>query len=155
MTLHATHGLEPRCPIRMPTQRAGPSMRRWSPFSPLPATAKWPKGAFGVQPFANAEASLTVFAPRGEDRQAADFDRAQMHGDAAELLRLLADDHVLYNSSDKVVGKAEFIRDYAGMKLQPFTVEDETIRVFGDAAVLAGVATLQGIDIASGEAFSS
>ena len=85
---------------------------------------------------------------------AADFDRAQMRSDAAELRRLLADDYVLYNSSGKVEGKEEFIRDYAGMKLQPFTVEDETIRVFGDAAVLAGVATLQGIDIASGEAFS-
>ncbi len=93
----------------------------------LPATAKWPKGAFGVQPFANADASLSVFAPRGEDRHAADFDRAQMRSDAAELQRLLADDHVLYNSSGKVEGKAEFIRDYAGMKLQPFTVEDETI----------------------------
>ena len=82
-----------------------------------------------------------------ELRQAvADFDRAQLHSDAAELKRLLADDYVLYNSSGKVENKADFIRDYAGMNLQPFTVEDETIRVFGDAAVLAGVATLSGTD---------
>jgi ketosteroid isomerase-like protein len=88
-------------------------------------------------------------------RQAvADFDRAQLHSDAAELQRLLADDYVLYNSQGRVEGKADFIRDYAGMKLQPFAVEDETIRVFGDAAVLAGVATLSGTDLASDEAFS-
>ena len=85
---------------------------------------------------------------------AADFDRAQLHSDTGELQRLLADDYVLYNSQGKVEGKEEFIRDYAGMKLRPFTIEDETIRVFGDAAVLAGVATLSGTDIASGEAFS-
>ena len=104
-------------------------------------------GATDADPHAQLPAELR--------QAAADFDRAQMRSDAAELQRLLADDYVLYNSSGKVEGKEEFIRDYAGMKLQPFTVEDETIRVFGDAAVLAGVATLQGIDIASGEAFSS
>ena len=87
-------------------------------------------------------------------RAAADFDRAQLRSDTAALQRLLADDYVLYNSQGKVENKADFIRDYAGMKLQPFAVEDETIRVFGDAAVLAGVATLSGTDIASGEAFS-
>lgn len=85
---------------------------------------------------------------------AADFDRAQLRSDTAELARLLADDYVLYNSSGKVEHKAEFIHDYAGMKLQPFTVEDETIRLFGDAAVLAGVATLSGTDVATGETFS-
>lgn len=85
---------------------------------------------------------------------AADFDRAQLHSDTVELQRLLADDYVLYNSAGNTETKAEFIRDYAGMKLQPFTIEDETIRLFGDAAVLAGVATLSGTDIASGEAFS-
>ncbi|GAA5009798.1 nuclear transport factor 2 family protein [Pseudoluteimonas lycopersici] len=103
-------------------------------------------GASDADPHASVPADLR--------QAAADFDRAQLHSDATELQRLLADDYVLYNSSGKVENKADFIRDYAGMKLQPFTVEDETIRVFGDAAVLAGVATLGGTDIASGEAFS-
>jgi len=101
-----------------------------------------------------ADADPRAQLPADLRRAVADFDRAQLHSDVAELQRLLADDYVLYNSSGTVEGKDEFIRDYAGMKLQPFAVEDETIRVFGDAAVLAGVATLGGTDLASGEAFS-
>ena len=38
---------------------------------PLPATAKWPEGVFDARLFANGDASLSLFAPRGEDRQAA------------------------------------------------------------------------------------
>ena len=38
---------------------------------PLPATAKWPDGVFDAQVFANGDASLSLFAPHGEDRQAA------------------------------------------------------------------------------------
>jgi len=37
---------------------------------PLPATAKWPDGVFDIEVFARAGASLELFAPRGEDRQA-------------------------------------------------------------------------------------
>ena len=38
---------------------------------PLPATARWPDGVFDVQVFANGDASLSLFAPRGADRQTA------------------------------------------------------------------------------------
>jgi len=38
---------------------------------PLPATAKWPGGVFDMQVFANGDASLSLFAPRGGDRQTA------------------------------------------------------------------------------------
>ena len=112
----------------------------------LYATTAFAAGATDADPHASVPAELR--------QAAADFDRAQLHSDAAELQRLLADDYVLYNSQGRIEDKADFIRDYAGMKLQPFKVEDETIRGFGDAAVLAGVATLSGTDIASGEAFS-
>lgn len=88
-------------------------------------------------------------------RQAvADFDRAQLHSDVAELERLLADDYVLYNSQGQVEDKRRFIEDYRGMRLEPFHVEDETIRLLGDAAVMAGVATLKGTDLASGQPFT-
>jgi len=125
-------------------------MNRRSILNLLAATA------MSAAPFVASGADTDPHAQLPTDlRQAvADFDRAQLHSDTAELGRLLADDYVLYNSAGKVEDKAAFIRDYAGMKLQPFTVEDETIRVFGDAAVLAGVATLSGTDIASGKAFS-
>lgn len=112
----------------------------------LCAATAFPAGAAGADPHAGLPTEL---------RQAvADFDRAQLHSDVAELERLLADDYVLFNSQGKVESKADFLHDYAGLKLQPFAVEDETVRVFGDAAVLAGVATLSGTDLASGEAFS-
>jgi mannose-6-phosphate isomerase-like protein (cupin superfamily) len=38
---------------------------------PLPATAKWPEGVFDLQVFANGDASLSLFAPRGGDFQTA------------------------------------------------------------------------------------
>jgi oxalate decarboxylase/phosphoglucose isomerase-like protein (cupin superfamily) len=38
---------------------------------PLPATAKWPDGVFDLRVFANGDASLSLFAPRGGDRQTA------------------------------------------------------------------------------------
>jgi len=52
------------------------SATRWTPDAalaslPLPASAKWPDGVFDVQVFANGDASLSLFAPRGEDRQTA------------------------------------------------------------------------------------
>ena len=78
-------------------------------------------------------------------RQAvADYDRAQAQGDVVALRRLLADDYVLQNSSGKVDHKADFLRDATTTTFDPFTVEDETLRVWRDGALLAGVATLHG-----------
>ena len=38
---------------------------------PLPATAKWPQGVFDTEVFASPGLRLSLFAPRGEDRQSA------------------------------------------------------------------------------------
>lgn len=110
-------------------------------FLALPLVA----GAQAGNPHAHLPADL--------QRAVSDFDRAQLHSDGAELQRLLADDYVLYNSGGRVENKADFIRDYAAMKLQPFHVEDETVRYWSNGAVLAGVATLSGTD--GGKAFSA
>ena len=64
----------------------------------LCATTTFPTGATGVDPHAGLPADLR--------QAAADFDRAQLHSDAAELQRLLADDYVLYNSGGKVDSSA-------------------------------------------------
>lgn len=77
-------------------------------------------------------------------RAVADYDRAQAQGDVAALRRLLADDYVLQNSAGKVDRKADFLRDAATTTFDPFTVEDETLRLWRDGALLAGVATLHG-----------
>ena len=60
-------------------------------------------GASDADPHAQLPAELR--------QAAADFDRAQLHSDAAELQRLLADDYVLYNSQGRIEDKADFIRD--------------------------------------------
>lgn len=73
-----------------------------------------------------------------------EYDRAQAQGDVAALQRLLADDYVLQNSAGKVDHKTDFLRDAATTTFDPFTVEDETLRVWRDGALLAGVATLHG-----------
>ena len=51
-----------------------------------------------------------------------DYDEAQVHGNKAELRRLVADDYTLVNSSGHVQTKAELIKDYTtpGYKIEPF-----------------------------------
>ncbi|PWK92273.1 nuclear transport factor 2 family protein [Fulvimonas soli] len=79
-------------------------------------------------------------------RAVAEFDHAQIHGDGAALRRLLAADYVLVNSRALIEDKADFIRDYTapGYRLQPYTVEDEVIRLWPGGAVMAGAVTLEG-----------
>jgi ketosteroid isomerase-like protein len=76
------------------------------------------------------------------------YDDAQIKGDEAALRDLLADDYVLVNSRGHRQTKGELIADYTkpGFKLQPFTVEEPVELVWGDGAVMGGVATLRGID---------
>jgi hypothetical protein len=77
-----------------------------------------------------------------------DYDEAQVHGNRAELERLVADDYSLLNSSGVVQSKAELIADYTapGYKIEPFVVREPIEKVWSDGAVMAGVATLKGVD---------
>ena len=77
-----------------------------------------------------------------------DYDEAQIHGNKAELERLLANDYTLINSRGLVEGKAELIAEYTapGYKIEPFVVRDPIEKVWSDGAVMGGVATLTGID---------
>jgi hypothetical protein len=83
-----------------------------------------------------------------------DYDEAQVHGNRAELERLVADDYSLVNSSGAVQTKAQLIADYTapGYKIEPFVVREPIEKVWSDGAVMAGVATLKGID--GGKPFS-
>lgn len=82
-----------------------------------------------------------------------DCDQAQIKGDRAELQRLLADDYLLWNSAGLKQNKAKLIADYTapGFKLEPFTVREPVESVWGDGAVMGGIATLRGVD--GGKAF--
>jgi hypothetical protein len=77
-----------------------------------------------------------------------DYDEAQIHGNKAELQRLVADDYTLVNSSGRVQNKAELITDYTtpGYKIEPFEIQQPVEKVWSDGAVMGGVVDLRGID---------
>jgi ketosteroid isomerase-like protein len=79
-------------------------------------------------------------------KAAADYDQAQIHSDRAGLEKALADDWVLANSAGKTQTKQDFITESVapGSSVEPYTVQDETIRVWGDGATLAGLVDYKG-----------
>jgi hypothetical protein len=83
-----------------------------------------------------------------------DYDEAQIHGNKAELQRLVADDYTLVNSSGRVQSKAELIADYTtpGYKIEPFEIMQPVEKAWSDGAVMGGVVNLRGID--GGKPFS-
>jgi hypothetical protein len=83
-----------------------------------------------------------------------EYDEAQVHGDRAELERLVADDYTLVNSRGLVQTKKDLIAEYTtpGYKIEPFVVREPIEKVWNDGAVMGGVATLKGVD--GGKPFS-
>ncbi|HEY4146907.1 nuclear transport factor 2 family protein [Pinirhizobacter sp.] len=79
-------------------------------------------------------------------RAAADYDQAQIHSNRAGLEKALADDWILANTAGKTQTKQQFIAESVapGSSVEPFTVQDETIRVWGDGATLAGLVDYKG-----------
>jgi ketosteroid isomerase-like protein len=77
-----------------------------------------------------------------------DYDEAQIHGDKAALLRLVADDYTLVNSSGRIQNKSELIADYTapGYKIEPFEIMEPVEKVWSDGAVMGGVVDLRGIE---------
>ena len=77
-----------------------------------------------------------------------DYDAAQIHGNKAELQRLVADDYTLVNSSGRIQSKAELIADYTapGYKIEPFEIQQPVEKVWSDGAVMGGVVDLRGTE---------
>lgn len=77
-----------------------------------------------------------------------DYDEAQIHGNEAELQRLVADDYTLVNSTGRIQNKAELIADYTtpGYKIEPFEILEPVEKVWNDGAVMGGVVNLKGTD---------
>ena len=77
-----------------------------------------------------------------------DYDQAQIEGNRAALVRLLADDYTLVNSAGKTETKAQFVAESTApdFKLEPFVVKEAVEKVWSDGAVMGGVAHLKGVD---------
>ena len=92
--------------------------------------------------------ALAAEIPADLKKAVHDYDEAQIHGNGAELARLLADDYTLINSRGLVQTKKDLIDEYTapGYKIEPFVVREPIEKVWNDGAVMAGVATLKGVD---------
>jgi ketosteroid isomerase-like protein len=77
-----------------------------------------------------------------------DYDEAQIHGDGAELRRLVADDYTLVNSTGRIQSKAELIADYTapGYEIEPFEILEPVEKVWSDGAVMGGLVNLRGTE---------
>ncbi|MGH9837108.1 MAG: nuclear transport factor 2 family protein [Blastocatellia bacterium] len=77
-------------------------------------------------------------------------ERAQaiVRGDAATLERIYADDFSNVGSSGAVRNKEQLIADNksGALKVESQTLDNVNVRVYGDAAIVTGLATLKGED---------
>lgn len=72
------------------------------------------------------------------------FDRAQVRADTGTLARLVTSDYVLVNSDASMDFKPKYLADFLlpGLKMDPYVIEDRIEKIWGDAAVIAGVQRL-------------
>ncbi|HEV8333689.1 MAG TPA: nuclear transport factor 2 family protein [Steroidobacteraceae bacterium] len=73
-----------------------------------------------------------------------DYDRATVSNDVAALANLVADDYVLVNSDSTLQDKQSYLEDFKvpGFKLDPYELQQQVHKVWGDAALLAGIVRL-------------
>ena len=105
--------------------------------------------ALAAVPALAADAPMPAYpgVPADLAKAAIAFDRAQVKADGAALKDLLADDYLLINSQDQRETKAQFIADYTapGFTMNPFTIDDQVIKVWADGAILGGAVTATGM----------
>src|SRR4029434_7172845 len=72
------------------------------------------------------------------------YDHATVSNDIAALANLVADDYVLVNSDSSLQDKKSYLEDCEapGFKLDPYELQQQVFKVWGDAALLAGVVRL-------------
>ena len=73
-------------------------------------------------------------------RQSEAWDKAIVRKDKAAIAANMSDDFRQIGSSGDVANKAEFVRDLTSddITIDPYTVEDFNVRVYGDVALLNG-----------------
>jgi hypothetical protein len=99
-------------------------------------------------------AALGIELPPDLAKAVKDYDEAQIHGNRAELERLVAGDYTLLNSSGTFQDKAGLIADYTapGFSIEPFEILEPVEKVWSDGAVMGGLVHLKGKD--GGKAFA-
>lgn len=87
--------------------------------------------------------------------QADAWDKAIVAKNAAAIAANLAPDFTQIESGGAVIGRDEFIKDLLdpALVIDPYTVEDFAVRVYGDTALLTGRIRMTGS--AEGKRFSS
>lgn len=95
--------------------------------------------------------SQTTTDQNGSDEQALralerEWGKAHVQRDRATIDGLLADDFIGTNFFGKVADKAKYIELHVSVerKFETFETEDVEVRIYGNAAVLAGLVTLKG-----------
>lgn len=84
----------------------------------------------------------------GSDEQAIlqlerDLQAAALKSDTTLFERVATDDYVVTNPVGMVGGKAESIASAKNFKMESLSTDDVRVRVYGDAAVVTGRATLK------------
>jgi ketosteroid isomerase-like protein len=82
--------------------------------------------------------------PTGLAKAIEDYDRATVSNDIAVLANVVADDYVLVNSDSSLQDRQSYLEDFKvpGFKLEPYELQQPVRRVWGDAALVAGVVRL-------------
>jgi ketosteroid isomerase-like protein len=99
-----------------------------------------------------ALAAFAVHAAEAEDRKAvADLDtqyqQAVKNNDAVTMNQILADDFVLVTGRGKVYTKADLLQATRGATVYEHQEDsDQTVRVWGDTAVVTALLWVKGID---------
>ena len=94
-------------------------------------------------------AQVTVAAPADDEREIRKVEAALCDairtGDAAAIGRLEDETYTLTNSKGEVTTRADDIADAKkGVRYDEFRNHDQTIRLYGDAAIVLGVTSVKG-----------
>lgn len=121
-----------------------PRPRRLAPPTSalLVLLALQPQGA-GAAPPARASAPAVAAALK---RQADDWDRAIVRKDLPSIAANMADDFRHIRSDGSVAGRETFLKDITSpdLSIDPYTVEDFDVRLYGDVALLCGRTRMTG-----------
>ena len=72
------------------------------------------------------------------------YDEATARNDIATLAQLVSDDYLLVNSDSSLQDKQSYLEDFKvpGFKLDPYVLEQQARRNWGDSSLVAGVMNL-------------